>query len=135
MIPYAPALQQRGIDVNRILLIHPPPAVKDCVWAVEQTLRSGSSAGVVAWVPAVDGVVLRRLQLAAEEQQCWTVLFRPIETLHQPSPAALRLRLHRMPAVLRVQIVKCRGGRPGRVDLSAPLRVAARREHVFGAAG
>jgi cell division inhibitor SulA/protein ImuA len=134
MIPYAPALQQRGIDVARILLIH-PSAAKECVWAVEQTLRSGSSAGVLAWVPAVDGVVLRRLQLAAEEQQCWVVLFRPIETLHQPSPAGLRLRLQRLPAALRVQIVKCRGGRQGRVDLPVPLRLARSSEPATGDAG
>jgi hypothetical protein len=124
MIPYAPALQQRGIEVSRILLIH-ASAMQDCVWAVEQVLRSGTSAGVLAWVPAVDGVVLRRLQLAAEEQRCWTVLFRPIEALHQPSPAALRIRLQRISRVLRVQMLKCRGGRPARVDLKAPLRVAA----------
>jgi hypothetical protein len=119
LIPYAPALQQRGVGVERLLMIHPTKSAKDCVWAIEQTLRSGLSAGVLAWITAVDGVVLRRLQLAAEEQGCWSLLFRPLDALPEPSPAALRLRLSRQHAGLRVQICKCRGGRTGSVHLTA----------------
>jgi protein ImuA len=116
-IPYAPALRQYGIDIDCLLMIHPAHGNKSCLWAIEQTVRSGSSAGVLAWVAAADDVMLRRLQLAAEDQMCWTVLFRPHEARRQRSPAALRLMLSHHVTATRIQIIKCRGGRPGVVDL------------------
>jgi cell division inhibitor SulA/protein ImuA len=139
-IPYAPALQQHGVNIDRLLMIHPPskgtragmPAVGQCreqlprdargaiasgksrLWAIEQAIRSGSSAGVLAWVAAADDVILRRLQLAAEEQGCWVLLFRPSSTRLQRSPAALRIHISQA----RVEILKCRGGRPSVVDVA-----------------
>jgi cell division inhibitor SulA/protein ImuA len=67
-VPYAPALQQHGVNIDRLLMIHPAPGNKNCLWAIEQVVRSGSSCGVLAWVSAADDVILRRLQLAAEDQ-------------------------------------------------------------------
>jgi cell division inhibitor SulA/protein ImuA len=122
-IPYAPALQQHGVNVDRLLMIH-PTGNKSRLWAIEQVIRSGSSAGVLAWVTAADDVILRRLQLAAEDQSCWTVLFRPLSASQQRSPAALRLGLSRTETAARVQIFKCRGGRPGSVEI-ASLRLHA----------
>ena len=155
-VPYAPALQQRGVNIDRLLMIHPTSegkvrgraiaSGKSRLWAIEQAIRSGSSAGVLAWVAAADDVILRRLQLAAEEQGCWVLLFRPASARLQRSPAALRIHLSHegmdargramqaragMPEVeqrreqlpgaiadARVEIVKCRGGRPGVVDVA-----------------
>jgi len=133
-IPYAPALQQRGVNIDRLLMIHPASGGKSRLWAIEQAVRSGSSAGVLAWVAAADDVVLRRLQLAAEEQGCWVLLFRPADARWQRSPAALRVHLSAtapcvalprasMPAsqaeaATRVEIIKCQGGRPGIVDVA-----------------
>jgi len=117
-VPYAPALQQHGVDIDRLLMIHPTAGHKNRLWAVEQVVRSGSSAGVLAWVAAADDVVLRRLQLAAEDQACWTLLFRPASARQQRSPAALRIRLSRSETAARVEIIKCRGGRPGVVDIA-----------------
>ncbi len=122
-IPYAPALQQHGVDVGRQLMIHPTPGSKNRLWAIEQVVRSGSSAGVLAWVAAADDVMLRRLQLAAEDQACWIVLFRPTDVRQQRTPAALRIRLSQTPASTRVEILKCRGGRPGVVDVAGFGRV------------
>ena len=116
-VPYVPALQQHGVNIDRLLMIHPSPSNRSCLWAVEQVVRSGSSAGVLAWVAAADDVMLRRLQLAAEDQGCWTLLFRPASARQQRSPAALRIGLSRSEAATRVQIIKCRGGRPGTVDV------------------
>jgi protein ImuA len=113
-VPYAPALQQRGVNIDRLLMIHPTSGGKSRLWAIEQAIRSGSSAGVLAWVAAADDVILRRLQLAAEEQGCWVLLFRPASTRLQRSPAALRIHLSQA----RVEIVKCWGGRPGVVDVA-----------------
>jgi cell division inhibitor SulA/protein ImuA len=117
-IPYAPALQQHGVNIDRVLMIHPTSSVKSRWWAIEQAVRSGSSAGVLAWVANVDDVILRRLQLAAEEQGCWVLLFRPTRARLQRSPAALRIHLSHAAAATRVEIVKCRGGWPGVVEVA-----------------
>jgi hypothetical protein len=126
-IPYAPALKQRGVSIDRLLMIHPSTGSKDRLWAVEQVVRSGTSSGVLAWLMQAKDVDFRRLQLAAEERDCWVVLFRPIEALRNRSPAALRIRLVQQAAAqaatqaatICVEIVKCRGGRPGVVDIAA----------------
>ncbi len=112
-IPYAPALSRHGIDLTRMLFVHTTPSHRDSLWAMEQALRAGSCAAVLAWVQSADETALRRLQLAAEEGCCWAVLFRPKAALRQRSPAALKLQLLREGEMIRVEILKCRGGRPG----------------------
>jgi protein ImuA len=124
-VPYAPALQQHGVNIDRLLMIHPTLGGKSRLWAIEQAVRSGSSAGVFGWVAAVEDVMLRRLQLAAEEQGCWLLLFRPANTRFERSPAALRILLSKVQSQTRVEIVKCRGGRPGVVDVAGFARDAA----------
>lgn len=115
-VPYAPALAHHGVDLSRILLVHPrgreawgqrqyrgqsPFSKKkgsdpkemdpeDTLWAVEQAIRSQSSIATLAWVKAAGVTSLRRLQLGAETHRCWTVLFRTPEAMGQNSPAALR---------------------------------------------
>ena len=134
-VPYAPALQQHGLNIDRLLMIHPTSGHNGRLWAIEQVVRSGSSAGVLAWVAMADAVrdargratqgavaedvILRRLQLAAEDQGCWVLLFRPASASRQRSPAALRIRLSQTQAATRVEIFKCRGGRPGVVDIAS----------------
>jgi cell division inhibitor SulA/protein ImuA len=132
-VPYAPALQQRGVNIDRLLMIHPAPDPKSCLWAIEQVVRSGSSAGVLAWISAADDVILRRLQLAAEDQACWTLLFRPQNAGQQRSPAALRIKLSQHAARTRVEIIKCRGGRPGVVDIEQPFFELGTTESSLGA--
>ena len=45
-VPYAPALQQHGVNIDRLLMIHPTSGnSKSRLWAIEQAVRSGSSAG------------------------------------------------------------------------------------------
>ena len=118
-IPYAPALQQHGIDLDCQLLVHPRNGGrKSDLWAVEQAVRSGSCAAVLAWVQAADEVDLRRLQLAAEERSCWVVLFRPLAALESRSPAALRLKLSQQAVTTRVSVVKCRGRQPAEIGLA-----------------
>jgi protein ImuA len=122
-VPYAPALQQRGVAVDALLLVHPHG--KECLWTVEQVIRSGSSCGVLAWLAAADQVALRRLQLASEAQGCWTILFRPMAARRERSPAALRLGLEREGSITRVRIDKCRGAWPGVVDIGSVADGAA----------
>jgi hypothetical protein len=137
-VPYAPALAQHGVDLSRILLVHPPmekgsdpfsagadrrDGDSDTLWAVEQAVRSPSSAAVFAWVRNADVPALRRLQLGAESSRCWTVLFRPAAALRRSSPAVLRFSLVPVSGVvaghladglagIQVEIRKCRGRRP-----------------------
>lgn len=135
LIPYAPALRRCGVNLDRLLMIRPSrdaarqrPSTRDCLWAVEQVIRSGSSSGVLAWLPPTDTVALRRLQLAAEEQGCWTVLLREQAALAKPSPAVLRIRLRHAHGGQRVDVVKCRGGRAASVDVTAALASDALRD-------
>lgn len=131
-VPYAPALAYHGVDLRRILLVHPSGSKtgsnpKDTLWAVEQAIRSQSSIATLAWVREADVTALRRLQLGAETHRCWTVLFRPAEAISQNSPAALRFSLSsgrgshgQDPAAIRVEIQKCRGRKPRSFLLSEP---------------
>jgi len=121
-IPYAPALVRHGLDLERLLLVHPTGPEHNAHWATEQILRSKFGVGVLAWLKSVSNTVLRRLQLTAEKQNCWAVFFRPIDALGQRSPAALRLKLSRRIGFetddnFQVEILKCRGGTPGVVHL------------------
>jgi protein ImuA len=123
-IPYAPAITRQGMNISRLLLVrcrHPA----DVLWTMEQALRSGTCAAVLAWSDRSDQRSLRRLQLAAEEgsvekQGCWAVLFRPSRFSRHRSPAALRIgvrpvRLSRV----GMNIFKNRSGRP--LELEIPL--------------
>lgn len=137
-IPYAPALAAQGVDLSRILLIH-PRAGSDTLWALEQAMRSGSCAAVLAWPRKADEKQLRRLQLAAEAGDCWGLLFRDEAARNERSPAALRLVLQAEEnADTQVDLVKVRGGQPRqglRLDLNNPrTRSLPAPTHTPGAA-
>ena len=118
-VPYAPALIRCGIDLSRVLLVHPAGAKRDALWAVEQAIQSKASVAVLAWLAEADHTALRGLQLGAEENHCWTVLFRPLAALEESSPAALRFKLSTTAQGVRIDILKCRGRRPATIDLFA----------------
>lgn len=122
--PYAPALQAAGIDLRRVMVIDvtaaaapsarrgaPPAAAGDVLWAYEQALRFPGCGAALLWPSRLDGLALRRLQLACETGGTLGVLFRPGDCATQASPAALRLLLTPQPAVeaLDIRILKCRG--------------------------
>jgi cell division inhibitor SulA len=116
-LPYAPALQARGLDLSRLLLVH-PGRPDDLLWAMEQALRSGTCAAVVGWLGDAQAAALRRLQLAAEAQEVWAVLFRPVRCGALPSPAALRLQLSSTAqGRLAVQVRKQRGRSGAAIEL------------------
>ena len=122
-IPYAPALVSAGIDLSRVLLVH-PRARQDGLWALEQSLRSGNCGAVLAWPTLEDSVILRRLQLAAEAGNTLGFLFRSQRHVRRPSPAALRLQLEPgSGGGLSVSILKRRAGRAtGAVHLDTSLQ-------------
>ena len=122
-IPYAPALMAAGVDLSRVLLVH-PKVQQDGLWAVEQSLRSGNCSAVLAW-PTLDGsALLRRLQLAAEAGDALGFLFRSQQFIQRPSPAALRIQLDTdIHGQLSASILKRRGGwAAGPVQLDTTLQ-------------
>ncbi|MCW8905258.1 translesion DNA synthesis-associated protein ImuA [Sedimenticola sp.] len=111
-IPYAPALRQARVSLDSMRWIS-PDTVGDAAWVAEQCLRSGSCGAVLFWPKAINTRILRRLQLAAEQGECPGFLFRPRAAASQSSPAALRLLLSAQAQGLGVELLKCRGRRPG----------------------
>src|ERR1700735_3405935 len=117
--PYAPALAQQGIQLNRLLVVRPASAT-EALWAAEQALSSGVCAAVLLWLKGTDDRWLRRLKLAAEAGGSLGVLFRPERHRFESSPANLRIIMSRGSPYTRVDLLKVQGGRPGPVDLGGP---------------
>jgi cell division inhibitor SulA/protein ImuA len=113
--PYAPALQQSGIDLSRMLIVRPKND-SELLWSAEQALSSGTCAAVLLWPDKLDDQGSRRLQLAAEKGHSWAIAFRPLSARQQPSAASLRLELQSTGKGTRVHILKSRGGRPTVLD-------------------
>lgn len=90
-IPYAPALVEAGIELSRVLLIH-TRRQQDPLWVMEQALQCGSCSAVLGWIEPRDARHVRRLQLAAAQQQTLGLLLH-----HTPSTlttaACYRLQL------------------------------------------
>jgi hypothetical protein len=119
-IPFAPALSQHGVRLERVLVIHAQQA-EDILWAAEQSLRCRSFGAVLVWPTTIRDREIRRLQLAAEAGGCTGFLYRSVDAAREPSPAALRLKLRRTESALQIDVVKCRGGRSGvSVKVEAP---------------
>lgn len=93
-LPYAPALAEQGIDLNKILLIHPKNH-KDALWAMECASKSGTCSIVLGWLDEqkITTKDTRRLQLAAKTGNTFSCLFRPEEAAQQASMAELRISL------------------------------------------
>ena len=110
-IPYAPALARSGVEIGKILLIH-PRARSDALWAVEEALRSNTCSSVLFWLNGPDNKTLRRLQLAAEHGSTLGFCFRPSHNSGQRTTAAVRLKVTTDENGAGVDILKVRGGRP-----------------------
>ena len=107
-LPYAPLLTARGIATEQILMVH-PKCREDLLWATEQAIRSTTCSIVFAWLGASDYryAELRKLQLAAAENDPIAIVFRATEVASQHTPASLRLLLS---GYRTVDILKQRGG-------------------------
>jgi hypothetical protein len=118
LLPYAPALAAAGLPLQRLLLVHAQGtrAGRDRLWAAEQALVSGQCAAVLVWLVEPPYPALRRLQLAAADADAWAVALCPGHGAARRSPAALRLRLDGDGGV---SVLRCRGGRPVRLDPAA----------------
>jgi cell division inhibitor SulA/protein ImuA len=114
--PYAPALAQQGIELDRLLIVRPTSAT-EALWAAEQALSSGVCAAVLLWLGGSDDRWLRRLKLAAEAGGALGVLFRPERHRFESSPASLRLLMTRGRPAAHLELIKVQGGQPGPVVL------------------
>lgn len=117
-LPYAPALAQAGIALERCLVVRPANR-EDALWAAEQSLKSGACGAVLFWLGQIQGdrplrsadeyTWLRRLQMAAESGRSMAVFFRSTAAERLSTPAHLRVVLSRDGGVLKVRIPKRRG--------------------------
>ncbi len=107
----ASALQRWQWNLQQVLVIN-SAGQADTLWAMEQCLRAGACGAVLSWVAQPEDRQLRRLQLAAEHGGSAGILFRPLHTRQQRSPAALRLCLQPLgQRRLRSTVIKQRGQR------------------------
>ena len=110
-IPYAPALSQRGIDLQHLAIVR-TRSTDDALWAAEQGLKSGACRAVLLRMnePWVNPLSLRRLQQAAMAGNSMLWLMRPLEAAHSPSPAGTRIVLRpEESGALRLDLLKRRG--------------------------
>lgn len=124
-LPYAPALQQSGINLKQLLIVQ-SRNVADALWANEQLLRCGHFTAVLSWFGAANirYAQLRKLQIAAQEGQSWAVLFRPAQLATQSSPAGLRITLQARPRHMALHILKQPGGWGGQqLELPRPAQL------------
>ncbi|MDE0038105.1 MAG: translesion DNA synthesis-associated protein ImuA [Gammaproteobacteria bacterium] len=121
-VPYPPALGAAGIDVSKVLMVHPDNHA-DALWTFEQVLKTGACSALLGWLAEreLKFTEIRRLQFAARQGRTWASLFRPATAAANASPAELRLRLWPRQRVsrsatrrggLRLDLVKRRGGWP-----------------------
>lgn len=119
--PFGPALAERGVVLDRVLVVNPPKKVvkgKHAGWPFEQILRSGACDIALAWLPNALPRQIRRLHLAAERGDTLGVLFRPRKAARDSSPAVLRVAVEPGPGMIRVTLLKSRGGARGSIELS-----------------
>jgi len=123
---YAPGLGGFGLDLGRLLLVR-VQRDRDLLWVMEEGLRSGALAAVVAEPSKVTTTALRRLQLAAEAGGSMGFILRhhkdevvagPIATRWRVGPALsrpLRVGTALLPGQPRwqLELIRCRNGRSG----------------------
>lgn len=117
-IPYAPGLCWQGVALGRVLIVglrrpfESPWAMEQTLWAMEEALRSGTCAAVIAWAGTtamyrIRHTQLQRLHFLANKRTAWAVLIRAAQCRRERSPARLRLQLRRSsPAELQLDIFK-----------------------------
>lgn len=114
LLPFAPAIEQQGLNSLQHYLLHINIA-KEQLWAAEEALRSGAFSCLLSWFSSssLQDRQLRRLHLAAQEGDCWHLHFRDSASRQQSSPAPLRLLLQPSLNYLDIHIFKQSGGHSG----------------------
>jgi hypothetical protein len=131
-LPYAPAIAQSGVALERCLVIRPAHK-EDAIWAAEQVLRSGACGAALLWLAQDEYAWLRRLQMAAQAGRSMAVLFRSTAAERLSTPAHLRVALERDGGMLKIRIPKRRGP-PLVTPLSISIGFAPRSRRAVGRA-
>jgi hypothetical protein len=106
---FAPALVQLGIDIQQVLIVRSEKPA-DRLWAVEQVLKSAHFGALLCWLPQARPEHLRRLQLAANNSEGLSFVFRPAAAQMESSPAPLRLLCEAgVTGQISVEVIKRRG--------------------------
>lgn len=87
---YPPAAAGQGIELERLIVVHPGRA-EEAVWALDQSLRCTGVSAALGWIGSLDNRTFRRLQLAAEAGAGLGLLLRPVALRGEPSWAEVRL--------------------------------------------
>lgn len=106
-------LQPYGIPLDRVLVVE-APARNDFVSTFLELAKSPLCHLLLAWQPAqtLTYPILRKCQLAVLEQRGLYILFRPLKTFAQNSPAALRIGLNLHFEHVQLRVVKQKGCLP-----------------------
>jgi protein ImuA len=115
-IPYPRALIAHGAMLEQLLVVRARDRAQR-LWAIEQALKSGAAAAVVAWLPEDNAhltsfQMLRRLQLAAQVMKRdpgLVFLLRSPAARTAASPAPLRIELAASECGVALDIFKRRG--------------------------
>ena len=118
MLPYAPRLAVSGVQLSKLLVVDRAErdSEQNALWCAEQLLRAAAGA-VLLWIEKADAHALRRLQLAAEENDSCVLLYRSERHAAESTPSALRLRIWRDNATPQIEVLKCRGAKPSYLSL------------------
>ncbi|MDE1148009.1 MAG: hypothetical protein PW843_15520 [Azospirillaceae bacterium] len=149
---YAPGLDAQGVGPGQLVVVHAANEV-DLLWAMEEALRCSRVGAVVGEAGGLDLTASRRLHLAAEAGGVPGLLLRLGQARGakvkgtQASAAVTRWRVATTPIqddgmaasaftgpAWRVELLRCRGGRPGAWTLyeREGLRLEAAGDAVAG---
>ena len=129
---HGPALAAAGINIQRMLLVHPHANTssgkrkgKDSLWCTEEAIKSGAASAVLSWPGLVKPEQVRRLQIIAAQQRTPCFLFR--ENGAAATPCALRVHVQGMDQEwISLSILKRKRGWP-----TAPFKLQVRSCPVY----
>ncbi len=122
---FPPSLKLFGIEPHRVIFID-AIREKDVLWVMEQALKCGALAAVVAELRDVSFAQSRRLQLAVEESRVTGFVHRCLPHTENTLACVSRWKVSPLPSLpdgglpgvgfprWEVELVKIRNGRPGR---------------------
>ena len=115
-LPDLEELGDQGVRLRQVTILR--AAASDRLWAMEQKLRFGEIAMLVAWMPQLSDRQVRRLEDAAAAGQAMVMLFRNAGTRSFCRSSALQLVLRPgTDGLLDIEIVRA-GGASGHVVAS-----------------
>lgn len=109
LLPFCQAFIQAGIDLERMVVV--TASTKNHFIACFIELARASVGAVLAWQPKdnLSYTELRKCTLAAADGTGLCVMFRPMATQQQSSPAALRILARLAPAGFELTLFKQKG--------------------------